>query len=200
MEGVLWQSPEMEEFGSCSIPTGAVSATFGIRTEYVARATHSTMGVLLGRASVCDNGEVLLIASSPNGRCFLVQLLRGWCSVFWVLCCTASICASRYFNTRYPADRTVQFLVQPAMWPMVEWLPCPSHALPSTAVQCGWDRMACKPLYAGKSLKTERYQHIGVVDEDLTLNVPVGTGQQPVRHFECEVLCRVEQMHNSAHD
>ena len=102
---------------------------------------------------------------------------------------------SRYFNTRFPANRTVQFLVEPEPC-CVEWLPCPSHALPTTAVQCGWDKLENKPLYCGKTLSTERmqYQHIGVVDEDLTLHVPIGTGQHPLRHFECEVLCRVDRM------
>lgn len=102
----------------------------------------------------------------------------------------------RFFSARFPENKTVQFLVQPEP-DCVEWMQCPSYALPATAVKCGWDKLDNKPLYCGKSLSTEQWQHIGVVDEDMTLYVPVAKGQHPIRHFECEILCRVDSMYHA---
>ena len=71
MEGLVWKYPELDETPQhFLIPSGAVTATFsnGLREEYVARAVDRTMGVLVGRASLCDNGQILLIGASPSGR------------------------------------------------------------------------------------------------------------------------------------
>lgn len=67
---VSWVPPDRDDDGCCSIPEGAVSATFGIRREYVARATDSKLGILVGRASVCDNGDVLLVAACSRRYVF----------------------------------------------------------------------------------------------------------------------------------
>lgn len=84
IEGLVWKYPELDEATQhFLIPSGAVTATFsnGLR-EYVARAVDRTMGVLVGRASLCDNGQILLIGASPSGRHVAGQLCMFDCPGF----------------------------------------------------------------------------------------------------------------------
>lgn len=69
MVGLEWKYPVVDETSQTfSIPSGAVTATFGIRHEYVARAVDAVMGVLVGRAALKANGVIELIGASPSGR------------------------------------------------------------------------------------------------------------------------------------
>jgi hypothetical protein len=174
MEGISWQTPEKVGSSGCMLPEGAVCARFGsgIRVEYVGRTVHRSLGVLVGRASVCANGDVLLIAAAPSAS--------GWGF------------SGRTISSRCPGDDILQILVNCLPSELIlDWVPCPADMLPSNAVPCGWHRAACHPLYAGKSSQRQRYQHIGAVQEcsdGAVLHLSVGTCAMLQRR-DCEVLC-----------
>lgn len=160
MSFLRWETPLVDADGKARLPSHAVPSHFGLLTEYVGRGLHARWGLLVGRV-VLQWGRLILFAAAGSDR--VVKLT-------------------------YPEFKGLEILVSEDPRGMhVGWVPC-WRDLPSTAVQAGWDSVAGKALYVGRSVPGAIHCHVGsIVDRSGRLLVSLAGAA--LEQAQYEVLC-----------
>lgn len=164
MPSVRWVSPAVDATGDAFLPSRSVPSHFGLLTEYVGRGMHARWGLLVGRV-VLQRGRLIFFAAAGSDR--VVKLT-------------------------FPEFQGLEVLVsEDATGLGVGWVQCWGD-LPGTAVQGGWDSVAGKALFVGRSVPDARYRHIGSI-LDRSGRLLMSLGGQALEETRFEVLCALSE-------
>lgn len=160
MPALRWVCPHLDSTGEAIIPAHAVPSQFGLLTEYIGRGAHARWGLLVGR--VVQQGRRLILFAAAG--------------------------SDRTVKLTFPEFRGLEILVSEDSSGLdVGWVKCRT-ALPSTAVQGGWDDVAGKALFIGRSTPDARYRHVGSIC-DRSGRLLLSLGGAALEQTQYEVLC-----------